>query len=205
MANKKLNKKIDDMLTRKKLLLWIIGEIIIVALVLYYILSKNEKSIELISFIASISSIVLAVSTIIIGKHYNKASGDVLEHIEFLVENITDELQHRLNGLEDIKSSLENLPENIIEKKGLLDKVEKMEEEITTSPLLVSERNRHEDKKIRNYERKIQLGQKKLYKYNNDLEDSPSEKEKIRIQNKRNNKEEKIKLTNEKLKKIVEK
>jgi len=203
VSNNQLNKNFDDIWKKKKLYLWIIGGLIIVALILYYILSKNEKSIELISFIASISSIVLAISTIIVGKCYNKATGEVLEHIESLTENITDELQHRLNGLEDMEILLEKLPESMAEKNDLLDKVKQMEEEIITSPLLASQRSHHEDFKIRKYEKKIRSGQRKLYKYDNDLKDDVSEKEKIKMQNKTNNVEEKIKVADDKLKKIT--
>lgn len=160
----------DVVWKKKKMYLWIIGSIIILALILYYVMSKNEKSIELISFIASISSIVLAISAIIVSKSYNNSTGEVLGHIELLAETIIDELQHRLNNLEDMKTSLENLPGNTPERKELLDKIEKMEEEIITSPLLVSERSHHEDNEIRNYERKIHSGQRKLYQYNNDLD-----------------------------------
>ena len=134
--DKQSNIKIDQNWNKKKRYLWIISIIIIVALITYYILSKNERNIDLITFVASVSSIVLAISTIIIGKSYNKATGEVLEHIESLVENITDELEHRLNNLDEIKESLENLPENMPEKKGLLDKVEKIEEVIINSHLL---------------------------------------------------------------------
>jgi len=203
--DKQSNKKVKDNWNRKKRYLWIISVIIILALITYYIFAKNDGNIELITFVASVSSIVLAISSIIIGKSYNKATGEVLEHIELLVENITDELQHRLNNLEDIKDSLENLPENIPEKKDLLDKVEKMEEVIITSPLLASNRSHHEDNKIKNYEKKIRSGQRKIYKYNNDLKESSSEKEKIKIQNRTNNREEKIKLADEKLKEITNK
>jgi len=203
--DKQSSKKVEDNWNRKKRYLWIISVIIILALITYYIFAKNDGNIELITFVASVSSIVLAISSIIIGKSYNKATGEVLEHIELLVENITDELQHRLNNLEDIKDSLENLPENIPEKKDLLDKVEKMEEVIITSPLLASNRSHHEDNKIKNYEKKIRSGQRKIYKYNNDLKESSSEKEKIKIQNRTNNREEKIKLADEKLKEITNK
>jgi len=203
--DKQSSKKVEDNWNRKKRYLWIISIIIILALITYYIFAKNDGNIELITFVASVSSIVLAISSIIIGKSYNKATGEVLEHIELLVENITDELQHRLNNLEDIKDSLENLPENIPEKKDLLDKVEKMEEVIITSPLLASNRSHHEDNKIKNYEKKIRSGQRKIYKYNNDLKESSSEKEKIKIQNRTNNREEKIKLADEKLKEITNK
>jgi len=199
------NNKVDDKWNRKKWYLWIISIIIILAMITYYVFSKNEGNINLITFIASVSSIVLAISTIIIGKSYNKATGAVLKHIESLVENITDELEHRLDGLEDIKSSLENLPENTPEKKELLDKVEKMEEVIITSPLLASERSHHEDKKIRDYEKRIRSGQRKLYKYSNEFKDSTSEKKKIKIQNRTSSREEKIKLADEKLKKIMDK
>ena len=205
MNDKQSTKKVEDNWNRKKRYLWIISVIIILALITYYIFAKNDGNIELITFVASVSSIVLAISSIIIGKSYNKATGEVLEHIELLVENITDELQHRLNNLEDIKDSLENLPENIPEKKDLLDKVEKMEEVIITSPLLASNRSHHEDNKIKNYEKKIRSGQRKIYKYNNDLKESSSEKEKIKIQNRTNNREEKIKLADEKLKEITNK
>jgi len=205
MSDDQLNEKPDNVWKRKKIYLWIIGIIVILALISYYIVAKSEKNIELISFIASISSIVLAVSTIIIGKSYNKATGEVLEHIELLVENITDELEYRLDNLDDIKISLEKLPENIPEKKDILDKVEKMEEEIIASPLLASVRSHHEDNKIRIYERKVQSGQRKLDKYDNDLANSLSEKEKIKIQNRTNRKEEKIKSANEKLKSIMDK
>ena len=205
LNDKQSNKKMDQNWNKKKRYLWIISIIIIVALITYYILSKNERNIDLITFVASVSSIVLAISTIIIGKSYNKATGEVLEHIESLVENITDELEHRLNNLDEIKESLENLPENMPEKKGLLDKVEKMEEVIINSPLLASKRSHHEDNKIRIYEKKIRSGQRKLYKYNNDLKDSSSEKEKIRIQKHTNNREEKIKLADKKLKEITNK
>jgi len=204
MIDRQLNKKNDDKLNKKKMYLWTIGIIIIIVMILYYIMSKNVKNIGLISFIASISSIVLAISSIIIGKYYNKATGKVLENIELSIETITDELQHRLNNLDEIRLSLENLPENMPEKKDLLNKVEKMEEEIITSPLLASERSHHEDNKIRNYERKIRTGQRKLYKYNNNLKDTSSEKEKNKIQNRTNDKEEKIKLLDEKLKKITD-
>ena len=203
--DKQSSKKVEDNWNRKKRYLWIISVIIILALITYYIFAKNDGNIELITFVASVSSIVLAISSIIIGKSYNKATGEVLEHIELLVENITDELQHRLNNLEDIKDSLENLPENIPEKKDLLDKVEKMEEVIITSPLLASNRSHHEDNKIKNYEKKIRSGQRKIYKYNNDLKESSSEKEKIKIQNRTNNREEKIKSADEKLKEITNK
>jgi len=203
--NKQLNKKVEDNWNRKKKYLWVIGIITILALISYYIFSKNERNIELISFVASISSIVLAISTIIIGKSYNKETGQVLEHIETLVENITDELQHRLNNLEEIKISLENLPEDMPEKKDLLDKVEKMEEVIITSPLLASEKSHHEDNKIRIYEKKIRSGQRKLHKYNDDLKESTSQKDKIKIQNRTNDRIEKIKSADEKLKKIMDK
>lgn len=203
MSDKQSNEKMDHIWKRRKIYLWIIGTIIILALISYYLVSKNEKNIELISFVSSISSIVLAISTIIIGKSYNKATGEVLEHIQLSVESITDELQNRLNSLEDIKISLENLPENMPGKKDLLDQVEKMEESIITSPLLASERSHHEDNKIRNYERKIRSGQRKLYKYNHDLNDSLSEKEQIRIQNRTSKREEKIKLADEKLKDVT--
>jgi len=205
MDDKQSNKKMDEHWNKKKRYLWTISVIIILALTTYYILSKNEGNIDLITFVASVSSIVLAISTIIIGKSYNKATGEVLEHIEILVENITDELEHRLNGLEDIKISLENLPENTPEKKDLLDKVEKMEAVIISSPLLASERSHHDDNRIRKYEKKIRSGQRKLYKYNNDLKDSTSNKEKIKIQNRTSSREEKIKLADEKLKKITDK
>jgi len=205
MADKQLSKKTRDRWRWKKIFLWIIGDIIILALILYYVVSKNERNIELITFVASISSIVLAISSIIIGKSYNKDTGDVLEHIELLVEDISDELQHRLNSLEDIKISLEKLPENMPEKKDLLDKVEKMEDVIMTSPLLASERSRHEDNKIRIYEKKIRSGKRKLFRYNNNLNDNISEKEKIKIQNKTIIREEKIKLADKKLKEITDK
>ena len=205
MDDKQSNKKMDEHWNKKKRYLWTISVIIILALTTYYILSKNEGNIDLITFVASVSSIVLAISTIVIGKSYNKATGEVLEHIEILVENITDELEHRLNGLEDIKISLENLPENTPEKKDLLDKVEKMEAVIISSPLLASERSHHDDNRIRKYEKKIRSGQRKLYKYNNDLKDSTSNKEKIKIQNRTSSREEKIKLADEKLKKITDK
>ena len=205
MDDKQSNKKMDEHWNRKKRYLWTISVIIILALTTYYILSKNEGNIDLITFVASVSSIVLAISTIVIGKSYNKATGEVLEHIEILVENITDELEHRLNGLEDIKISLENLPENTPEKKDLLDKVEKMEAVIISSPLLASERSHHDDNRIRKYEKKIRSGQRKLYKYNNDLKDSTSNKEKIKIQNRTSSREEKIKLADEKLKMITDK
>lgn len=202
MSNNELNKKMDFIWKKKKRYLWIVGSIIIVALILYYVMSKNKKSIELISFIASISSIVLAISAIIIGKNYNKSTGQILEHIELSVEIITDELQHRLNNLEDMKISLENLPSNIPERKELLDKIEKMEEEIESSPLLASERSHHEDNEIRSYERKIRSGQRKLYQYNIDLKESSSEKDRTKIQEKINNTEAKIKLADEQLKEI---
>ena len=190
---------------RTKLFLWIIGSIIIFLLLLYYIMSKSKKNIELISFVTGIASIVLAISTIIIGKCYHKANGKVLEHIELLVVILTDELQHRINGLEDIKSSLENFPGNIPETKNMLDKVKKMEDEIMTSPLLALERNRHEEIKIKNYQKKIQHGQRKLNKYKDDLEESPSEKKKIKIQNRTNNREKRIKLVSDKMKQISDK
>ena len=205
MSKNQPSKKADSIWKRKKIYLWITGIVVILALIAYYVTSKSEKNIELISFIASISSIMLAISSVIIGKNYNKATGEVLEHIESLVENITDELEHRLNNLDEIKESLENLPENMPEKKGLLDKVEKMEEVIINSPLLASKRSHHEDNKIRIYEKKIRSGQRKLHKYNNDLKDSSSEKEKIRIQKHTNNREEKIKLADKKLKEITNK
>ena len=201
--NDQLNKKTDVVWRRKKRRLWIIGSIIILALILYYIMSKNEKNIELISFIASISSIVLAFSAIIIGKNYNKSTGEVLEHIELAVGVITDELQHRLDNLEDMKMSLENLPSSIPERAELLDKIEKMEEVIITSPLLASERSHHEDNEIRNCERKIRSGQRKLYQYNNDLKDSSSEKDRSKIQEKINDTKAKIKLVDEQLKEIM--
>ena len=203
--DKQSNKKMNDNWNKKKRYLWIISIIIILALITYYILAKDDRNIEIITFVASVSSIVLAISTIIIGKNYNKATGEVLEHIELLVENITDELQHRLNSLEDIKISLENLPEDIPEKKALIDKVEKMEDVIITSPLLASNRSHHEDNKIRKYEKKIRSGQRRLHKYKNDFQDSSSEKEKIKIQNRTNNREEKIKSADEKLKEIINK
>ena len=205
LSDKQSNKKVDDNWNKKKRSLWIISIIIILALITYYILAKDERNIQLITFVASVSSIVLAISTIIIGKSYNKATGEVLEHIELLVENITDELQHRLNNLEDIKVSLENLPEDIPEKKNLLDKVEKMEEVIITSPLLASNRSHYEDNKIRNYEKKIRSGQRKLYKFDADLQDTSSEKGKIKIQNRTKSREEKIKIADEKLKEITNK
>jgi len=205
MSKNQPSKKADSIWKRKKIYLWITGIVVILALIAYYVTSKSEKNIELISFIASISSIMLAISSVIIGKNYNKATGEVLEHIESLVVNITDELEYKLNSLEDIKSSLENLPENMPEKKDLLDKVEKMEEVIITSPLLASERSHHEDNQIRNLEKKIRSGQRKLYKYNNDLKDSSSEKEKAKIQNRANDREEKIKSADEKLGKIKNK
>ena len=205
MNDKQSSKKVEDNWNRKKRYLWIISVIIILALITYYIFAKNDGNIELITFVASVSSIVLAISSIIIGKSYNKATGEVLEHIELLVENITDELEYRLDNLDDIKISLEKLPENIPEKKDILDKVEKMEEEIIASPLLASVRSHHEDNKIRIYERKVQSGQRKLDKYDNDLANSLSEKEKIKIQNRTNRKEEKIKSANEKLKSITDK
>ncbi|NCC87002.1 MAG: hypothetical protein EOM05_03915 [Clostridia bacterium] len=205
MSNNQSNKNTDKIWKKKKIWLYIISIIIILALIPFYIMSKNEKIIGLIFFIASIASIILAISTIIIGKNYNRANGEVLEHIELLVENITDELEHRLSNLDDIKISLKNLPEDMPEKKDILDKVAKMEEEIITSPLLASERSHHEDKKIRKYERTIRTGQRRLYKYDNYLKDSSSEKEKIKIQNRTNNRKEKIKLADEKLKEIINK
>ncbi len=205
MSKDQLNKKTDVEWEKKKRYIWIVGAAIILALVLYYVLSKNEQSIRLISFISSVSSIVLAFSTIIISKNYNRSTGEVLEHIDSSVEAITDELQHRLNDLEDMKVSINNFPSSIQEKKELLYKIEKMEEAIITSPLLASERSQHEDNEIRNYERKIRAGQRKLYKYENDLTESSSEREKIRIQEKKSITEEKIKSADEQLKGITDK
>ena len=190
---------------KKKKYLWIFGSITILTLILYYVMSKNEKNIELISFIASISSIVLAFSAIIISKNYNKATGEVLEHIELSVEDIIDELQHRINNLEDMKISLKNLPSDIPEKKELLEKIEEMEEVIITSPLLASERSHHEDNEIRNYEKRIRSGQRKLYEYNTDLKESTSERDKTKIQGKIDNTIAKIKQADEQLKEFMNK
>jgi predicted DNA-binding protein YlxM (UPF0122 family) len=205
VRNKQLNKKTDDVWKKKKKWLWIIGSIIILALISYYVMSKNKKNIQLISFIASISSIVLAISTIIISKNYNKSTGEVLEHIGLSVEIITDELQHRLDNLEDMRTALESIPNDVPEREELLEKIEEMEEVIITSPLLASERSHHEDNEIRNYERKIRSGQRKLYQYNNDLKESSSEKERTKIQEKINSIETKIKAADEQLKKIMDK
>lgn len=203
VSKNQLIKKTDDDWKKKKIYLWIIGAIIILALISYYVVSKDEKSIEMISFIASISSIVLAISTIIISKNYNKSTGEVLEHIESSVDTIIDELKHRINTLEEMKISLKNLPGNTPEREELFDKIEEMEEEIITSPLLASERSHHEDNEIRKYERKIRSGQRKLYQYNNDLKESSSEKERIKIRGKMDNTEAKIKLEDEQLKEIT--
>jgi predicted DNA-binding protein YlxM (UPF0122 family) len=203
VSKNQLIKKTDDDWKKKKIYLWIIGAIIILALISYYVVSKDEKSIEMISFIASISSIVLAISTIIISKNYNKSTGEVLEHIESSVDTIIDELKHRINTLEEMKISLKNLPGNTPEREELFDKIEEMEEEIITSPLLASERSHHEDNEIRKYERKIRSGQRKLYQYNNDLKESSSEKERIKIREKMDNTEAKIKLEDEQLKEIT--
>ena len=205
VSKDQITKKTNAVWKKKKIYLWIIGGIIILALILYYVIFKNEGSIKLISFIASISSIVLAISAIVIGKNYNKSNEEVLEHIELLVETITDELKHRLNNLEDMRMSLEDIPSDIPERKELLDKIEKIEQEIITSPLLASERSHHEDNEIRDYERKIRSGQRKLYKCNNDLKESSSEKERIKIQEKISNTEAKIRLANEQLKEIMDK
>lgn len=205
VSKNQITQKTNVIWKKKKVYLWIIGGIIILALILYYVIFKNEGSIKLISFIASISSIVLAVSAIIIGKNYNKSNEEVLEHIELLVETITDELKHRLNNLEDMRMSLGNISSDIPERKELIDKIEKIEEEIITSPLLASERSHHEDNEIRDYERKIRSGQRKLYKYNNDLKEVLSEKERIKIRGKISNTEAKIRLADEQLKEIMDK
>ena len=205
MSHKQFSKKWVDIWINKKLYLWVIGDIIILAMLLYYMFSGNQKSIELISFIASIASIVLAITSIIIGKYYNKATGEVLKHIELSVASITDELQHRLNSLEEIKLSVQSLPENSPEKEGLLNQVQKMEEVIITSPLLASARNHHEDNEIRKLEKRIRFGQRKLDKYNNDSMDSTSDKEKTKIREKMNHREDKIKSAEENLKKHTEK
>ena len=205
MSHKQFSKKWVDIWINKKLYLWVIGDIIILAMLLYYIFSGNQKSIELISFLASIASIVLAITSIIIGKYYNKATGEVLKHIELSVASITDELQHRLNSLEEIKLSVQSLPENSPEKEGLLNQVQKMEEVIITSPLLASARNHHEDNEIRKLEKRIRFGQRKLDKYNNDSMDSTSDKEKTKIREKMNHREDKIKSAEENLKKYTEK
>lgn len=205
VSNDQITKKRNVIWKKKKIYLWIIGAIIILALILYYVMSKNQENIKLISFISSISSIVLAISAIIISKNYNKSTEEVLEHIELSVETITDELKHRLNNLEDMRMSLENLPSDIPDREELLDKIEKMEEEIISSPLLASDRSHHEDNEIRNYERKVRSGQRKLYKYNNDLKDSSSDKERTKIQEKINDTEEKIRLADEKLEEIIHK
>lgn len=205
VSKDQITKKTNGVWKKKKIYLWIIGGVIILALILYYVIFKNEGSIKLISFIASISSIVLAISAIIIGKNYNKSNEEVLEHIELLVETITDELKHRLNNLEDMRMSLEDIPSDIPERKELLDKIEKIEEEIITSPLLASKRSHHEDNEIRDYERKIRSGQRKLYKYNNDLKESSTEKERMKIREKIGNTEAKIRLADEQLKEIMDK
>jgi len=205
MNQRRKSSKWVDIWINKKLYLWVIGDIIILAMLLYYMFSGNQKSIELISFIASIASIVLAITSIIIGKYYNKATGEVLKHIELSVASITDELQHRLNSLEEIKLSVQSLPENSPEKEGLLNQVQKMEEVIITSPLLASARNHHEDNEIRKLEKRIRFGQRKLDKYNNDSMDSTSDKEKTKIHERMNHREDKIKSAEENLKKYTEK
>lgn len=205
VSKDQFSKKVDVVWKKKKRYIWIIGGVIIVILIAYYVVARNEQIIGLISFIAGISSIVLACSAIIISKNYNEFTGEMLERIELSVETVTDELQHRLYDLEDMKKTLENLPSSMPEKKELLDKIETMEEVIITSPLLASERSHHDDKEIRNYERKIRDGQRKLYQYNKDLKETSSEKERTKIQEKKNNVEEKIKSADEQMKKIMNK
>jgi len=188
-----------------KVILYICNKYLILAMLMYYIFSGNQKNIELISFLASIASIVLAITSIIIGKYYNKATGEVLKHIELSVASITDELQHRLNSLEEIKITVESLPENTPEKEDLLNQVQKMEEVIITSPLLASGRSHHEDNEIMKFERKIRFGQRKLEKYQDESRESTSDKEKMKIYERMSQREDRIKSAEENLKKYKDK